>query len=124
LSKDGHNTSDTQNGTIRMKARFDNAGRSLWPGTYVNVSLVARTLENAVVVPAQAIVTGPTEKFVYVVQPDNLVAAKTIEVTAIERGLAAVAGLTAGAKVVVEGAQNLRHGVLVKEEKVAGKAPI
>lgn len=118
------NTSDTQNGTIRMKARFDNAGRNLWPGTYVNVSLVARTLENAIVVPAQAIVTGPTDKFVYVVQPDNLVAAQKIEVTAIERGQAAITGVPVGTKVVVEGAQNLRHGVLVKEEQAAVKAPV
>ncbi len=109
------NSADPQSGTIRMKAQFANQERQMWPGTYVNVSLVSRTLEDAVVVPAQAVVTGPTEKFVYVVQPGNTVKNQKIEVVAIEGGQAVVSGLAAGARVVVEGSQNLRPGSQVKE---------
>ena len=107
--------SDPQSGTIKMKARFANAQRLMWPGTFVNVSLISRTLPQAVVIPAQAIVTGPTEKFVYLIKPDNTVAPQKVTVVNIDNGEAAVTGLDAGARVVVEGAQNLRPGARVKE---------
>ncbi|MDB5761473.1 MAG: efflux transporter periplasmic adaptor subunit [Herminiimonas sp.] len=109
------NTSDTQTGTIRMKAEFPNKDRKMWPGTFVNVSLVSRTLSNAVVVPAQAVVTGPVEKSVYVVQPDETVKMQKIEVVTIDNGQAAVSGIAAGTRVVIEGTQNLRPGAKVKE---------
>ncbi len=92
----------------------------MWPGTYVNVRLVARTLPNAVVVPAQAVVTGPVDRFVYVVQPDNTVKAQKIDVLTVAQGEAAVGGLNAGARVVVEGTQNLRPGSKIREADAAG----
>ncbi|WP_233556282.1 efflux RND transporter periplasmic adaptor subunit [Noviherbaspirillum sedimenti] len=109
------NAADAQTGTIRMKAQFPNQDRRMWPGTYVSVRLVARTLPDAVVVPAQAIVTGPVDKFVYVVQPDDTVKPQNVEVLTIAQGEAAVAGLNAGARVVVEGTQNLRPGSKIQE---------
>lgn len=109
------NAADTQSGTIRMKAQFDNRDRKMWPGSYVNIRMVSRTLPDAVVIPAQAIVTGPADKFVYLVQPDETVKMQKIEVINIDDGKAAVNGVRAGAKIVVEGAQNLRPGVKVRE---------
>ncbi|EGF32961.1 putative RND efflux membrane fusion protein [Oxalobacteraceae bacterium IMCC9480] len=113
------NAADAQTGTIRMKARFSNADRRMWPGTFVSVRLVSRTLPGAIVVPAQAIVTGPVDKFIYVMQPDNKVRMQAVTVVAIEDGKAAVTGIEAGARVVVEGAQNLRPGITVKEVQAA-----
>jgi RND family efflux transporter MFP subunit len=115
--------SDPQSGTIRMKARFANAQRQMWPGTYVNVSLVSRTLPQAVVIPAQAVITGPTEKFVYLVKPDSTVAAQKVSVEHIDDGQAAVSGLKAGERIVVEGAQNLRPGVKVREAQSGQSQP-
>lgn len=117
------NAADTQSGTIRMKARFANLDRRMWPGTFVTVRLVSRTLPGAVVVPAQAIVTGPVDKFLYLVQPDTSVSMQKITVLAIENGDAAVTGIVAGARVVTEGAQNLRPGVKIKEMPVAATPP-
>lgn len=111
------NAADSQTGTIRMKAEFDNAAHKLWPGTYVSVSLVSRNVENAVLVPAQAVVTGPIDKFIYVVQPDSTVKQQKIDVVAIEDGQAAVSGIAAGSRVVVEGSQNLRPGSTISETK-------
>ena len=109
------NTADPQSGTIRMKARFANPDRRMWPGTFVLVRMVSRILPDAVVVPAQAIVTGPVEKFVYVVGADQKVTMHKIDVVTIEDGEAAVAGIAAGARVVVEGSENLRAGLSIKE---------
>jgi len=102
------NLTDTQSGTIRMKAQFANADQKLWPGAYINVSMVSREVPDAVLVPAQAVVTGPVDKLVYVVQPDDTVKEQKITVLAIEDGQAAVSGVTAGSRVVVEGTKNLR----------------
>lgn len=111
------NTADTQSGTIRMKAQFDNAAQKLWPGSFVSVNMISRNVTNAVLVPAQAVVTGPEYKFIYVVQPDDTVKEQKIDVVAIEDGQAAVTGLAANARVVVEGTQNLRTGVKISEAK-------
>jgi len=109
------NTSDSQSGTIRMKARFDNKAQKLWPGGFVNISMVTRNVNDAVTVPAQAVVTGPVDKFVYVVQDDATVKDFKVTVLAIENGMAIVTGIQGGVRVVVEGAQNLRPGGKVKE---------
>src|SRR6185437_4104592 len=61
------NAVDATTGTIRVKAEFTNQGGRLWPGQYVNVDLAPRKLANATVVPAQAVQTGPDNRFVYVV---------------------------------------------------------
>ncbi len=113
------NAADTQTGTIRMKARFSNPQHRMWPGTFVSVRLVSRTLPDAIVVPAQAIVTGPVDRFIYLVQPDNKVTIQKVVVVAIEDGNAAVTGIVAGARVVVEGAENLRPGATVTERQPA-----
>ncbi len=113
------NATDSATGTIRMKAQFANREKLLWPGSFVQVRLSSRTLPAAVVVPAQAVITGPSEQFVYVVQPDESVQPQKVAIVAIENGLAAVSGLEVGKRVVLEGAQNLRPGAKIKEAQAA-----
>ena len=109
------NTADLQSGTILMKSQFANADRKLWPGTFVTVRLTSRTLEHVVTLPAQGVITGPVDKFVYLVQADHTVREQKVRVSAIVNGVAAVTGVPVGARVVIEGAQNLRPGVAVRE---------
>ena len=113
-------TVDAASGTIAMKAAFANSEKLLWPGMFVNVSLTARTLPGALVVPVQAVQSGPERKFVYVVGEGNKVANVPVEVELIQTGLAAIKGVAAGARVVVEGAQNVRKDSTVAEG-AAGK---
>jgi RND family efflux transporter MFP subunit len=116
------NAVDTATATIRVKAAFANAHARLWPGMFVNVSLAPRTLAGATVVPAQAVQTGPESQFVYVVDENHKVAARPVTLTYVETGFAVVSGVDAGAKVVIEGTNNLRPGSVVSEsEGKAGK---
>ena len=115
------NAVDTATGTIRVKAEFANPAARLWPGSYVNVALAARTLANATVVPAQAVQTGPDSRFIYVVGEDNKVTPKTVTLAYVEEGRAVVDGLAPGARIVVEGAQNLRPGSAVTEAQREGE---
>jgi RND family efflux transporter MFP subunit len=115
------NAVDTATGTIRVKAEFDNRASRLWPGMYVNVTVAPRTLEKASVVPVQAVQTGPESRFVFVVGEDRKVAQRTVAIEYLDAGIAAVTGVEPGAKIVVEGAQNLRPGSTVTVGE--GKAP-
>ena len=127
------NTVDTASGTIRLKAEFPNADHRLWPGMFVTVELAPRTLAGALTVPAQAVQTGPENRFLYVIGEDNKVASLPINVRLIQNGIAVVEGIALGARVVVEGAQNLRPDSVVVEAggsamgkktvKPAGSAP-
>ena len=109
------NAVDTTTGTIRVKAEFENPKLALWPGMYVNVEMSSRTLANATVVPAQAVQTGPENRFVYVVGAERKVEQKPVKLAYVEEGFAVVEGVQPGARVVIEGAQNLRPGSQVVE---------
>src|SRR4051812_13024539 len=109
------NAVDTTTGTIRVKAEFANPKALLWPGMYATVELSPRTLTASTVVPTQAVQTGPENRFVYVVGNDGKVASQVVTVPYIEERFAVVAGVQPGARVVVEGAQNLRPGSTVTE---------
>jgi len=117
------NAVDSTSGTIKLKAEFDNREAQLWPGMYVNVEMAPRTLKGATVVPAQAVQTGPDSRFVYQVGDDRKVVAKPVTLGYMEEGFAVVDGIAPGARVVVEGAQNLRPGSAVQEaQREGGKA--
>ncbi len=107
------NAVDTATGTIRVKAEFDNRNARLWPGMFVNVTVAPRTLVQAAVVPVQAVQTGPESRFVFVVDGERKVSVKPVTLDYVDGGIAAVKGVGAGTKVVVEGAQNLRPGSTV-----------
>lgn len=109
------NAVDSASATIRVKAQFANPDARLWPGMFVNVMLAPRVLAGAIVVPAQAVQTGPDRQFVYVVDDAHKVTQQPVTLAYVDEGFAVVGGVAAGARVVVEGAQNLRPGSVVTE---------
>lgn len=115
------NSVDAASGTIRLKAEFPNPDHRLWPGMFVNVELAPRKLVGALTVPAQAVQTGPERKFIYIIGEDNKVASLPVNVILIQDGIAVVDGITPGARIVVEGAQNLRPGSVVVESDDTAK---
>ncbi len=118
------NMIDTASGTIRLKAEFPNADNHLWPGMFVTVALAPRTLTGALTVPVQAVQTGPERKFLYVVDSDNKVSLLPVNVRLVQDEVAVVEGdgIAPGARVIVEGAQNLRPGSMVREAAGPGVA--
>ena len=109
------NQIDVQTGTVKAKARFANAGNTLFPNQFVNVRLLLRSVEGAVVVPVTALRTGPNGDFVYVLNDD-----RTVTVRAVQRGvqtndvIAVAKGLQVGERVVTEGGDRLRDGARVQ----------
>ncbi|MFZ6732896.1 efflux RND transporter periplasmic adaptor subunit [Undibacterium sp. Ji42W] len=115
------NAVDAASGTIKVKAVFDNKELKLWPGAYANLELSVQTLKDVVVVPQDAVIVGPRGSSVYIVDAEGKAAMKPVVVTNSFGADAVVTGIDAGAKVVLDGKQNLRPGATVKERNGDGK---
>lgn len=119
-----NNSANTDTGTINLKAVFPNKSKDLWPGTFARVTLHAGVTHGAVVLAPQAILEGPGGRFVYVVGDDGAVSAKPVSLSRIQNETAVVEGLSSGVRVVLEGGNNLRPGMVVQvaETKVQNGA--
>jgi len=105
------NQVDTQTGTVRARARFDNAKLQLFPSQFVNLQLRLRTLKNAVAVPVAAVRTGANGDYVFVLREDRTVQQRTVRRgQATAERIQIVEGLQAGERVITEGADRLRDG--------------
>jgi len=109
------NTVDTSTGTILLKGSFPNTDGALWPGAFVNVRLRLYVDQDALVVPASAVVSGQQGTFVFVIQPDSSAAMKTVKVDRTAGDLVIVSGeVRADDRVVTDGQLRLRQGVKVQ----------
>jgi multidrug efflux system membrane fusion protein len=105
------NTVDPATGTIKLKAIFDNNSRQLWPGQFVNLSIIIGMKNNAVVVPGQAIQTGQNGQFVFVIKPDSTAEIRPITTGAVSQGVTVIEkGLQAGEQVVIDGQMRVIPG--------------
>lgn len=109
------NVVDAVSGTVKVKAVFDNKEMKLWPGAYANVDLSVLTLKDAIVIPRDALVMGVNAVSVFVVDGEGKAEQKKVQVQYSFENDAIVTGLESGMKVILEGKQNLRPGVPVKE---------
>jgi multidrug efflux system membrane fusion protein len=111
------NQIDAATGTVKLKAKFENADQKLWPGLAVIADLTLGTDKDALVVPTSAVQHGSKGLFVYVVGDDNHVAARPIKIAHQNAQEAAIGeGLTDGERIVTEGQGLLRPGALVSVE--------
>jgi multidrug efflux system membrane fusion protein len=105
------NAVDMTTDTIKLKARFDNPDRRLWPGQFARVSLRLTTLDNATVVPSQAVQTGQDGQYVFVVKDDQTVEQRSVTVgQRVEDDTVVQKGLKPGETVVTEGQLRLEPG--------------
>jgi len=118
-----NNTIDTTSGTIQLKARFANPTHLLWPGQYVNASLVVDTRKQALTIPAAAVQRSQKGPYVFVVQADRTVRQQDVALATTQDGKAIVdTGLNATDRVVVDGQYKLKPGSRVADLQPASKA--
>ena len=108
------NLVDASSGSLKAKAVFDNKEGKLWPGAFVEVSQTVNVLKGAVVVPQAALIQGARGTVVYTVE-DGKAVSKPVQLVYAQGLDAAVTGVLAGDKVVVEGKQNVRPGARLTE---------
>ena len=114
------NQINTTNGTVQLKARFDNAGHKLWPGQYVNARLQMNSHGNALTVPAAAIQRNQQGTYVYAIDQDDKANMQPVKVDRIQEGVAVLAadsGVTADQRVVIDGQYKLKPGSRIVESK-------
>lgn len=116
------NTVDTNTGTIRLKAVFDNKNTYLWPGQFVNVVLTLDT-QTAVVIPSEAVQAGQQGSFVYAVKADKTVEPRPVTVGQNISGKVVVEkGLSAGETIVTDGQSRLFPGAKIATAPADAKA--
>ena len=109
------NSVDSKTGTIRLKGTFDNPARRLWPGQFVNIALTLGSLQNVVTVPSQAVQTGESGLFVFVITAENTVQLKPVKTGKSYGGETIIeSDIMAGEQVVTDGHLRLTPSATVE----------
>ena len=113
------NAVDPSTGTIRLRAQFENADATLWPGQFVNVLVQLYEKPDAIVIPSAALQTGPEGQYVYIIGDDSLAEVRKVNVERTEGDRAIVSGLKKGERVVTRGQLRLGPKTRVQIAKPA-----
>jgi len=105
---------DEKTGTLTIIAEFANPERLIRPGQFGRVRGAIDTVQNAVLIPQQAVMEEQSSRTVYVVGADNKVALRTVVLGERYENLVIVKeGVKPGERVIVEGLQKVRSGMVV-----------
>ena len=100
----------------------DVGGYDLIPGQYAPVRLILGENANALLIPQPALVESQIGKQVFVVDADNKVETRNVEVGRSYKNQWIIQkGLKKGEKVIVEGTQKVRPGVVVNSKAYTSK---
>ena len=115
------NQIDVATGTVKLKARFANAGEQLFPNQFVNVRLRVETRQQATLIPSAAVQFGARGTFVFVLGEGDKVQIRDIKVAASDGATSLVEeGVKVGERLVLEGIDKLKDGSQVQ---VIGNEP-
>jgi membrane fusion protein (multidrug efflux system) len=108
-------------GAIQLAALFSNPGNVLRPGQYGKVRAEMRVQRNALLIPQAAVIDEQGSYLVAVVGSDNRVAMRPVQVGERTGARWVIQdGLKPGERVIVEGQQNIRPGMLVQAKAFHG----
>ncbi|MGH9699160.1 MAG: efflux RND transporter periplasmic adaptor subunit [Candidatus Acidiferrales bacterium] len=117
------NAVDNTTGTIKLKATFVNLDHRLWPGQFSTVSLRLAEDENATVVPAEAVQTGQSGDYIFVIDAQMRAQSRVVKVARTVGTEAVISsGISPGDTVVTDGQLRLIPGIMVqiKDNSAAG----
>src|SRR5437870_5771112 len=117
------NSVDTSTGTVLLKGEFANRDNALWPGEFLNVRLQLYIDDKALVVPAQAVMTGQQGTYVFVLNQDGTARSQPVTVERPAGAYAVIAqGVRPGEEVVTDGQVRLVNGAAVEVKGSADPA--
>ena len=107
---------DISTGMIKLKGTHTNEDKSLWPNQFVKVKLILDTLDDAVIIPVEAVQNSPKGKYVYILKGNKTVDRRNVKVGQLQEDNTIVIqeGIKAGEKVITIGQVNLYPGAKVK----------
>ncbi|QLL12343.1 efflux RND transporter periplasmic adaptor subunit [Pseudomonas chlororaphis] len=103
------NQIDTNTGTIRAKAEFNNPGQKLWPGQLVTIKIRTAVEKAALVVVPNVVQRGLDKHFVYRVKDDK-VEIVPVQMIYQDSGQNIIKGVQAGDLLVSDGQSRLKAG--------------
>ena len=105
---------DLSTGTILLRGEVPNEGGALWPGEFVTIRMLIKTIPNAIMAPTSAVQTGQQGSYVYVVKPDMTVDYRQVTVgEKYNNDIVIEKGLALDETVVVDGQINLYPGAKI-----------
>jgi RND family efflux transporter MFP subunit len=103
-----------QTGTIRVRARFENETDVLIPGIFVRLRIFLDTTD-AMVAPDIALLSDQSGRYALVVNDKDTVEIRRVKIGALDGSLRVVLdGLSTSDRIIVNGLQRARPGVVVK----------
>lgn len=112
------NRLDPNTGTLRARGVFPNPDGLMTPGFFARVRVHGSGEYEALLVPDEALGTDQSQKFVYVVNPQNVVEYRAVKTGPLIDGLRVIAnGLQAEDWVVINGIQRVRPDAQVDPQK-------
>jgi multidrug efflux system membrane fusion protein len=121
------NKLDTNSGTIRARAVFDNKDGKLIPGLFAKVRLGSTDKKTAVLITDRAIGTDQDKKFVLIVNAENKVEYRPVTLGSSVEGLRVIeSGLNGDEKIIVSGLFKYRPEmqVIPQEVPMSGTEPM
>ena len=116
------NRLDTTSGTIRARARFENADGVLVPGMFVTVRMASAEERSALLVPERALSFDQSKKYVFVVDAASKVSYREVALGRQVGGNRVVeSGLQAGDRVIVDGVQRVHPEDTVDRAGIADR---
>jgi membrane fusion protein (multidrug efflux system) len=113
---------DIKTGTLRVRAEFANPAKTLRPGMFARIVADLGVRPDSILVPERAVAELQGKSFVWVIGPDNKATQRPVKVgRQIASELLITEGLKPGERLVIEGLQKVRDGLLVKPMTVAEK---
>lgn len=108
------NQVNASTGTIRARAVFPNKEQLVAPGMFARVRLIGEEKE-ALLVPERAIGTDQSDKYVYVINDQDIAEFRKVKPGAMAEGLRVIKeGLKPGERIVVDGLLRVRPGSPVR----------
>ena len=121
------NRIDAQTGSIRIRATFRNEDGSLMPGMYSKIRLAGSDVHDGILIDEKAIGTDLNNKFVLVVDSNNTVTYRKIDLGESLGDLRIVEnGLSEGESIIVNGLQRVMPGMQITPATVdmADESPL
>ena len=114
----------TSTGTVTLRATFPNDDEALFPSEFVNVKMLVDTLNQAVLVPTPAVLSGAPGDYVYLVNSDDTVSVRKITLGPSDgTNTVILSGLSIGDTVVIDGTDRLSNGAKISIAPASGATP-
>ncbi|MFM7855351.1 MAG: efflux RND transporter periplasmic adaptor subunit, partial [Flammeovirgaceae bacterium] len=109
---------DPETRTLKIRALSENKSGRLIPGQFVKVQLILKSIDDAILVPSEAVIPDQGGKKVFIADNGKAKEVKIETGIRTEKSLEVLSGLKAGDTLLTTGILQLRQGIEIKIVKM------